>query len=246
VNWLKDYSQKIDDTNMPQDFTYLDKEEHKFIPNTDDVIKQAETFKDSIFKIINAILKCEIIDDTSENLPIKEAYSHLAPDIGIQEYQALAYCINYNCQVISEDNIFNMLFETMKKNNIFISNSVALLLGILPSEEYLSLIIDLNSKNYKYLLNKSFANQLILFLEKHDISNLLNEEKELIKIAYSYGLLEEIIQYYHNKFKVLYPKKVLPTITYFDKNIKKLLNIVETNEDVKTKLTNTKTNRRTF
>lgn len=35
VNWLKDYSQTIDYTNMPQDFTYLDEKGHKFIPFTD-------------------------------------------------------------------------------------------------------------------------------------------------------------------------------------------------------------------
>lgn len=105
VNWLKDYSQTIDYTNMPQDFTYLDEEGHKFILFTDDNIKQAENFKASIFKIINKILKCEIIDDTSENLPIKGTYSMLAPLIGNQEYRALAYCINHDFQIISENNI---------------------------------------------------------------------------------------------------------------------------------------------
>ncbi|WP_323659401.1 hypothetical protein [Aliarcobacter butzleri] len=222
VNWLKDYSQKIDHTNMPQDFTYLDEEGHKFISFTDDSIKQAETFKTSILDIINAILKCEIIDDTSENLPIKKTYSMLAPHIGNQEYKALACCINHNYQIISEDNIFDMLFDTMKYNKVFISNSIALLIETLKRDTYRSLIIDLHMKKYKYVLNENYVDGLVDFMIKHDISNLLDEEKELVKIANSYGFLDKIKQYYRNKFKVLYPKIILPTKTSFDENIEKI------------------------
>lgn len=227
VNWLKDYSQKIDYTNMPQDFTYLDEEGHKFIPFTDDSIKQAETFKASILEIINALLKCEIIDDTSENLSIKETYSMLAPHIGSQEYKALAYCMNYNYQIISENNIFEMLFDTMKNNKIFISNSLALLTETLKSDTYRSLIIDLHMKKFKYVLNENYVNDLLDFMKKYNISNLLDEEKELIKIANSYGFLDKIKQYYINRFKVLYPKTSLPTKISFDENIEKIFDLIE-------------------
>ncbi|QOY53721.1 hypothetical protein HUE87_07355 [Candidatus Sulfurimonas marisnigri] len=227
VNWLKDYSQKVDYTNMPQDFTYLDEESHKFIPVTDDSIKQAETFKASIFKIINAILVCEIIDDTSENLPIKKTYSMLAPHIGGQEYKALAYCINHNYQIISENNVFDMLFDTMKYNKVFISNSIALLAGTLKRDTYRGLIIDLHMKKYKYVLNENYVDGLLDFMKKHDVSNLIDEEKELIKIANNYGFLDKIKQYYRNKFKVLYPKTVPPIKTDFDKNIEKIFSLIE-------------------
>lgn len=227
VSWLKDYSQKIDYTNMPHDFTYLDEEGHKFIPFTDDNIKQAEKFKASILEIINEILKCEIIDDTSENLPIKETYSMLAPHIGSQEYKALAYCINHNYQIISENNVFDMLFDTLKNNKIFISNSMALLTETLNRDTYRSLIIDLHMKKYKYVLNENYVDRLLDFMKKHDVSNLLYKEKELIKIANSYGFLDKIKQYYKNKFKVLYPKTILPIKTNFDENIEKIFDFIE-------------------
>lgn len=226
VNWLKDYSQKIDYTNMPQDFTYLDEVDNKFIPFTDDSVKQAEAFKASILKIINAILKCEIIDDTSENLPIKEAYK-LAPYIGNQEYKALAYCLNHNYQIISENNIFDMLFDVMKNNKIFISNSIALLTETLMNNIYKSLIIDLHIKKYKYVLNENYVDRLLDFIKNYDVSNLSDEEKELIKIASEYGFLEKIEQYYNHKFKVLFPKSVLPTKTFFDKNVEGILSIIK-------------------
>lgn len=227
VNWLKDYLQKIDYTSMPQEFTYIHEEGHKFIPFTDESIEQAGKFKNSVLNITNSILKCEIIDDTSENLPIKEAYSHLAPHIGIQEYQALAYCINHNYQIISENNIFDMLFETMKFNKTFISNSLVLLEETLEYTKYISLILDLHQKKYKYILSVEYESNLISFMKKYDIYNLLNEEKELIKIASEYGFLEKIEQYYNHKFKVLFPKSVLPTKTFIDKNIEKLFEIIE-------------------
>jgi len=226
VNWLKDYSLKIDYTNMPQNFTYLDEKGHKFIPYTDDSIKQADKFKNSILNIISNILKCVIIDDTSENLPIKEAYSYLAPHIGTQEYQALAYCMNHNYQIVSENNIFELLSEMKIVNKVFTTNSMALLRELLSYKEYKSLIIELNRKNYEFVLNETYTNELIIFMQKHDIANLLDEEKELIKIANSYGLLDKIIRYYHDKFKVFYPKRVLPTMNHFDKNIDKIFDII--------------------
>lgn len=227
VNWLKDYLHKFDYTNMPQDFTYLDEEGHKFIPFTEESIKQAEKFKELVLKIINGILKCKIIDDTSENLPIKEAYQHLAPHVGTQEYQALAYCINHDYQIISENNIFDMLFETMRLNKVFISNSLVLLEEPLEYTKYINLIIGLHKKKYKYILHAEYTKSLVSFMRKHDMSDLLNEEKELIKIANEYGFIEKIEQYYSHKFKVLFPKRVLPIKTHFDENVEKLFDIIE-------------------
>jgi DNA-binding winged helix-turn-helix (wHTH) protein len=180
-----------------------------------------------IFNIISSILKCVIIDDTSENLPIKEAYSYLAPHIGSQEYQALAYCMNHNYQIISENNVFDMLSDTRIVNKAFTTNSIALLRELLEYKDYRKLIIELNKKNYIYLLNEGYTNNLITFMKEHNITNLSEEEKELIKIANSYGLLDKIIQYHHNKFKVQYPKKVLPIRTTLDENIEKIFDIIE-------------------
>jgi hypothetical protein len=225
VNWLKGYLEKIDYTNMPQSFTYLEEEGHKFVPFAEGSIKEAEKFKTSVLSFLTRILKCQIIDDTFENLSLKEAKT-LAPHVGIQEYQALAYCIKHNYQIISENNIFDMLSETLRFNKGFISNATMLLEGSLEYDKRRSLIIDLNRKNYKYVLNMNYKNNLIAFMQKNDISSLKKEEIELVKIANSYGFLKNIKKYYNDKFKVLFPKTVLPVKTFFDVNIEKLLKII--------------------
>ena len=79
----------------------------------------------------------------------------------------------------------------------------------------------------KYVLNENYVNGLVDFMRKHNISNLLDEERELVKIANSYGFLDKIKQYYRNKFKVIYPKIILPTKTSFDENIEKIFGFIE-------------------
>lgn len=226
VNWLKEYLQKIDFSNMPQNFTYLDEEGHKFIPFTEDSIKEAEKFKTFVLGILTRILKCTIINDIAENLSLKEAKT-LAPLVGIQEYQALAYCIKYNYQIISENNIFDILFETLRFNKGFISNATVLLEDSLEYDKRRSLIIDLHQKNYKYILSENFEKSLIAFMQEKNVLSLQQEEFELIKIANSYGFLENIKKYYNDKFKVLFPKAVLPIKIFLDKNIEKLLVLFE-------------------
>ena len=102
-----------------------------------------------------------------------------------------------------------------------------LLEGSLKYEKHRSLIIDLHRKNYKYVLSVNYEKNLIAFIERDDVSNFKNEEKELIKIANGYGFLENIKKYYDHKFKVLFPKTVLPVKTFLDENIEKLLNIIK-------------------
>jgi len=227
VNWLKDYSQKIDYSHMPLDFTYLDEKGGEFIPFTEDSIEKAKMFKKLVLNITSSILKCKIIDDTSESLPIKESFTRLAPHVGVQEYQAFAYCISHNYQIISENNIFDMLFDVVKYNKSFISNSLSLLNESSEDDRYKNLIINLYKKGYKHILNEKYVNMLIDFMKKHNISDLIYEEKELIKIANNYGFLENIKQYYKNKFKVLFPKIVLPIKTHFDENVEKLFDIIK-------------------
>lgn len=150
----------------------------------------------------------------------------LAPHIGSQEYKALAYCINHNYQIISEDNIFDMLFETMNYNKVFISNSLVLLEKLLEYDNYISLIIDLDKKNYKHVLDVEYTSNLVSFMRENEVINLLTGEKRLIKIANSYGFLEKIKRYYKDKFKVLYPKSIVPTKNFFDKNIEQIFKII--------------------
>jgi hypothetical protein len=134
----------------------------------------------------------------------------------------------YNYQIISENNIFDMLFETLKFiNKDFISNATVFLENILEYEKRRSLILDLHQKKYKYVLSANYANNLIEFMRKKDILSLQQDEFELIKIANDYGFLENIKKYYNDNFKVLFPKTVLPVKTFLDKNIEKLLVLFE-------------------
>jgi len=230
VDWLKDYLKKIDHTNMPYDFSHLDEKEHKIKFFTEDNVRESKKFKDLVLGIISNIMKCPIVNDASENLPIKKAFEYLAPYIGVQEYQALTYCVNHNCQIISEDNIFDILFET-RFNKAFISNSIALLDESLDYADYRKLIIDLHNKKYKHVLPTMHIERLLSFMKRYDVLDLKDEEKELIKIASDYGYLKKIEKYYDDKFKVLFPKRVMPTKTFFDKNIEKLFDIVKQNYD---------------
>ena len=76
----------------------------------------------------------------------------------------------------------------------------------------------------------SNAAAVLNFINKH--FNYPLTEKELIKIANSYGLLDKMIKYYNDKFKVLYPKRTLPRKTFFDTNIEKIINIISNNKEV--------------
>ncbi len=226
VNWLQGYFEKIDYANMPQTFNHLNEEEHRFVPFTENSIEEATKFKAFVLSLLKRILKCTIINDISENLPLKEAKT-LAPHVGIQEYQALAYYINHNYQIISENNIFDMLFETLKLNRGFISNATVFLENSLEYKKRRSLMIDLCQKEYKYVLSVNYANNLIAFMQEKDVMSLQQDEFELIKIANDYRFLENIKKYYNDKFKVLFPKAVFPRKTFLDENIEKLLKIIK-------------------
>lgn len=216
INWLKEYSTKIDFISMPTEFSYLDEIENpKLHRNTNDGVEQ---LKSLVFKLVQDIIKnCKIIEDQLEVMPIKGANEMLANQIGKQEYQALAYCLNHKFQIITEDRIFNMLFGTMKLNMPMASNSLLLLEDIRSYEELRGLRIELHVKKYKNVLDKNYMHNLIVFMQKHDLYNLEDEEKELIKIVDGYGWINKT-------------KEITPISTNFDENYKKLLNIIDSSD----------------
>jgi len=208
------YSSAIDFINMPTEFSYLEEiEKPKLHRNTNEELEQ---LKSSVLKIVQDIIQnSQIIEDQLEVMPIKGANEMLANQMGKQEYQAFAYCLNHGYQIITEDKMFNMLFVTMKLNIPMTSNSLLLLEDILNYEELRTLRIELHAKRYKNVLDKYYMHNLITFMQKHDIHNLGEEEKELIKIVDSYGWINKT-------------KEIAPISTNFDENYKKLLNIIDT------------------
>jgi len=66
-------------------------------------------------------------------------------------------------------------------------------------------------------------------MEKDDIYRFQKEEYDLIKIADSYGWLDEIKKYYFNKHNGKYIKTNLPIKNNFDINIEKILSFLDSN-----------------
>lgn len=223
INWLKEYSSSIDITKLPTNFDYLEDNEPKFYMNSKDDVKD---FKKTVNDLIRLILNnCNdrIVDDHLEILPIKGAYEMLAKHIGSQEFQCFSFSINKKFQIITEDTIYNMMFDVFKYNKVFISNSLTLLEDMLSYEELRDLRLSIFNKKYKYVLPERYILDLITYMEEENISKLQSKEYELIKIADSYGWLDKIKKSYIDKFNGKYVKINLPIKSNLDINIEFLL-----------------------
>lgn len=231
LNWLKEYSSTITFGHLPTDFSYLDELNQKPTLHVD-TQEDIEIFRQLILNLLSLLIdKCEkkIIEDHLEILPIKNSYEMLSNHIGKQEYQAFAYCINHNFQIITEDSIFKMLFDVMKFNKTFISNSLVLVEEIMSYEELSDLKIDLFKKNYNEVIDTVYVQILLEYMSSDDVLKLQPEEIELIKIANCYGWLEDIKKYYYTKYNGKYVRLKLPTPNLVDLNVEKLLSILGEN-----------------
>ncbi len=222
INWLKRYIEEINYNNLPLEYDYLENEKINFKPYTNEIIEETKILKKKLLSLLQKLRKCILIDDHVENLPVKESFDMFSNQIGFQEYWAFVYCLNHNYQIISENNIFEFLFDKLKLNKFYISNS----LSLLDNESYISIIEKLFKQNYKYLVDELIEERLIYkaFSLKFQFSDI---DKILIKEANKYGFLERIKRYYYYKFEVLYPKKYLPKKNFFDKNIEKIIKIIK-------------------
>ncbi len=227
LNWLKEYSSNITFGHMPTNFSYLDEIDQKptlYVDTQEDI----DSFKEKTFNLLSLLVdKCEnkIIEDHLEILPIKNSFEMLSNHIGNQEYQVFAYCINHNFQIITEDSIFNMLFDVMKFNKTFISNSLVLVEDIVSYEELRALKINLTKKNYSKVLDMSYIQNLLEYMNSDNILKLEPEEIDLLKTVNNYGWLEDIKKYYYNKFNGKYVKTKLPIPNLLDTNIEKILQL---------------------
>ncbi|HIP26815.1 MAG TPA: tetratricopeptide repeat protein [Flavobacteriaceae bacterium] len=227
VNWLQKYIEDYTFTHRPQEFSYLDDEKPVFIPYTEEEDKKARAFKEELIILTTNILKCEIIDDTNENIPLVDTYELLAKDMGDQEYHALAYCIKNDYQIISENNIFEMLFETFGYNKLFISNSWSILVTILDETEIYLLQKKLFDFNYKYISNCPKIEKVIDGLNYADFKDICTDSLILnFKIWFEYGCLDGLIQDYINEYKVLYPKTSSPLESIFSVNMEYILKLI--------------------
>lgn len=222
ISWLKRYIEEISYNNLALEYNYLENESIKFETYTEKSIEKAKLLKKRLISLLQKLNKCNLIDDHLENLPIKESFSILSNQIGFQEYWAFVYCVNHNYQIISENNIFDFLFEQLNFNKLYLSNS----LSLLDNEDYINVVEKLYKQNYKYLVPKYIENYIISLSRKY-ILKISDKDKILLKIADKYGYLEDIKKYYNHKFKVLYPKRNLPQKTFFDRNIEKIIKVID-------------------
>jgi len=227
INWIDNYIENYDSIQRPRDFSYLDEKESKFIPYTEEEAKKAEIWKETLIALLNQLLECEIIDDTNENLPITNAFELLAKDMGEQEYHALSYCLKYNYQIISENNIFEMLFNHFGYNKLFISNSYSMLSDTLEKDDFLAIQKILFENKYKSLTTQPDMKAIYRGLNYYGFKNILNDElKMFVCIWYENGYLDELIIKYQHDYKVLYPKVNLPQSDTFSNNMEFLLSEV--------------------
>ncbi len=185
--------------------------------------EQIEKFTNRLRKIINNIAYVKIIDDSKASLPYKEAFS-LSEYIGIQEYQAIALSYQQNYQIITEDRMLEVVFETFRFNTSMVSNS----LSLLDRELVVDMAIDLHNKKYKYIFDGTILKYLGKLLTKSNIVNTFSEKDiGILKILNDYGWLDNIKKIYEHEYKVKYPKVIIPQKGYIVENIEYLFKCIE-------------------
>lgn len=213
-DWLMFYVDKLD--KEEEIFTAFAKDGQFF---KDIVTKeQIEVFSSHLKELLNNIKYKQIVDDSKASLPFKEAFT-LSESFGIQEYQALALSYQKNYLIITEDKMFEVIFDTLNFNQTMVSNS----LSLFNSRDLHELRMELHHKKYKYVFSVKLLRQLIEVLTKININKISKESKDILIVLNDYGWLESIKKYYNNTYKVLYPKTVIPQQDYISKNIEYLL-----------------------
>ncbi len=221
-NWLVSYIQELEKQDELFSVFAKDGQFYKDIVSKDNI----NLFSNRLKEIINNIDYKKIVDDTKASLPFKEAFN-LSQYFGIQEYQALSFSFQHNYQIITEDRLFEVIFETLKFNQSMISNS----LSLLDKKDVVPLGIKLNQKKYKYVFDTNMLMELVTLLTRYNIVDKLKEQEiEIIKILDKYDWIENIKRYYLNNYKVLYPKMIMPKEDYISKNIEYMLQCLEKEE----------------
>lgn len=218
-DWLSTYIEKLSKEDEIFSVFVKDGQCYKNIVSKE----QIEIFTNRLKEILNNINLSKIIDDIKYSLPFKEAFE-LSKYYGIQEYQALAISYKDNYQIITEDRIFEVIYDGFRFNKSMISNS----LSLLEIEEINELGLKLHKKKYKYVINENLLTHLIRIITKQNIVNDFSyEEIELIKILNDYGWLDSIKKYYIHNYKILYPKINIPEKDFLSNNIEYLLDFLD-------------------
>lgn len=213
-NWLLSYIEKIEKND---ELLYVFEKNNELYKNI--ITKeQIEIFLNNLKHIVKSIAYIKIIDDTKATLLYEESFS-ISENIGIQEYQAIAFSFEKNYQIITEDRMLEVIFQVLEFNPTMISNS----LSLLKKEEILDLGIILHKKNYKHIFDAStiqiLLENLISMVLYKEINTFSDKDINVLKILNDYGLLEKLKEFYSHKYIVSHPKVMFPKEDRVSKNI---------------------------
>jgi hypothetical protein len=230
VGWLLDFIKSLDNEDEILRIHSDGKELYKNISDKNSIQRTQEYFIALATKVTT---QGNVIDDRDAILELKDSYDMLAPSMGRQEYKALAFSYKNNYQIITEDRIFEMLFKQFKFNTTMLSNSMSLIGSIIKEpDELLEIYQSLHNKHYKYILNeasiKSILNKYVYekptYLMQAYPSKLLSM---IVQIAYSYGWMDEIDEYYDKYYAFKSPMLIAPKQDFISRNIEYLRELAE-------------------
>lgn len=121
-NWLYQYISDLEKKDEIFSIFAKDGFFYKDIVNKEEIVNFSNTLKE----IISTIKISQIVDDTVVTLPFKGAFD-LSKNLGAQEYQALAFYHQNNYQIITEDRIFEDMFDALHFDQSMISSAAILL-----------------------------------------------------------------------------------------------------------------------
>lgn len=230
VSWLLEFIRSLDNENEMLRIHSDGKELYKNLSDKESIQRTQEY----LIALATKITELDnIIDDRDEILEIKDSYNMLAPHMGKQEYKALAFSYKYNYQIITEDRIFEMLFKQFKFNTSMLSNSISLLVNILNDpDELLEIYLSLHNKHYKYILHETTTRNILhqyvfekpIYLMKEYPSKIL---KMIVQIAYNYGWMDEIDEYYDKHYAFKVPMLIAPKQDSISRNIEYIRELIE-------------------
>jgi|GEM_PF-3173548 len=232
INWLLNFIKELDSSDELLS-VYSDGENIlKSLANKEDIEKDKEYLLGLAHKIIDSK---NIVDDTESILQLKDSYEMFVPQIGEQEYRAIAYAYDNNYQIISEDKIISFMYKTMKLNTWMVSNSMSLLSNKLNMEELFELYKELDQKKYSNLFNESGIRNTLNNLIFEDPIYLLQWHKkkysnfqleELLHIVEKYGWLDWIKEYYRDNYILVPPRMTTKPRSYITSNIEYIFDLL--------------------
>lgn len=184
--------------------------------------------EDESMKILSIIKKIrihkQIVNDHKEVFPVKGISELLESFIGVQETQALAYAMKHQYQIITEDRMYYRLTAILNIKNSMLSNCMGIIFSTLQDINKSNMLrMQLHQKNYFPVLETNYSKILEDFMFTVDFDTLTESNKELFRIAYSYGCLDLVFNKYNFKLQVLNTIFRNDSNLLFDINVKKVL-----------------------